>query len=56
MNPEDINEDNELKQETLAERIRRNQERINDLEKENALLKMDLRDLEHLMKDYAANM
>lgn len=56
MNPEDISEDREIKQETLPEKIKRCHDRIADLEKENALLKEDLRDLEHLMKDYAANM
>lgn len=56
VNPEDISEDREIKQETLPEKIKRCHDRIADLEKENALLKEYLRDLEHLMKDYAANM
>ena len=52
--PEDTSDNEELRKETIKERIIKTRERILELEKENNLLKDDLQDLEHLMKEYAS--
>lgn len=53
VNPENLDEDKRIQDETTVEKVRRQHRRIIQLQKENEVLKAELRDLEHLMKQYA---
>lgn len=52
VNPDNLEEDKPVKDETMLERVKRQQKHIVQLQKENIHLKAELQEFEHLMKQY----
>ena len=52
VNPDNLEEDKRIEDETMLERVKRQHNRILQLQKENIHLKSELQEFEHLMKQY----
>ena len=52
VNPDNLEEDKRIEDETIQERVKRQHKHILQLQKENIHLKSELQEYEHLMKQY----